>query len=99
LLKFASFLNILCEPTVTLKTVENEMNYRISYADGWTPAMIAREGAVIRSEYFATEYEALNRARELIESGVHHGVVLYDGSGGALAGVLLQLKLGASVAD
>jgi hypothetical protein len=70
------------------------MIYRISYEDGW--AAIAETGAT-RTEYFLTEYEALHRARELIESGVHHGVSVYDGA--ALAGVRLQLKLGASAAD
>ena len=41
-----------------------------------------------RTEYFGTEHEALYRARELIDSG-----------GEALAGVRLQLKLGATPID
>ena len=73
-----------------------EMIYRISYEDGW--AAIAETGAM-RTEYFRTKHEALHRARELIESGVHHGVSMYDADGTALAGVRLQLKLGASAAD
>jgi hypothetical protein len=75
------------------------MTYRVSYADGWAAATAVRQDGMTRTEYFSTEYEALNRARELVDSGVHHGVALYDKSGNALAGVLLQLKLGASVAD
>jgi hypothetical protein len=75
------------------------MDYRISYVDGWAAATPAREGRATRTEYFMTEYEALKRARELVDSGVHHGVSLYDSSGETLAGVLLQLKPGASVAD
>jgi hypothetical protein len=75
----------------------DEMMYRISYEDGWAAATdIAVRGAE-RTEYFRTEHEALHRARELIESGLHHGVSVYDGDGNALAGVRLQLKLGACV--
>ena len=70
------------------------MTYRISYEDGWADATGA-----LQEEYFGTEYEALHRARELVESGVHHGVSLCDGDGDALAGVRLQLKLGASPPD
>jgi hypothetical protein len=69
------------------------MSYRISYEDGW-----AETGAT-RTEYFRTEYEALHRARELVESGVHHGVSVFDSGGATLAGVRLQLKLGVSALD
>jgi len=69
------------------------MNYRISYKDGWT------ETGATRTEYFRTEHEALHRARELVESGVYHGVLVYDRDGAALAGVRLQLRLGASAVD
>ena len=69
------------------------MNYRISYKDGWT------ETGATRTEYFGTEHEALHRARELIDSGVHHGVSVRDSGGEALAGVRLQLKLSASAVD
>jgi hypothetical protein len=72
------------------------MIYRISYEDGW--AAITERGTT-RTEYFRTEHEALHRARELVESGVHHGVSVYDSDGAALAGVRLQLRLGASAAD
>jgi hypothetical protein len=54
---------------------------------------------VKRTEYFRTEYEALQRARQLLDDGDHHAVTLCDSSGSTLAGILLQLKLGASIAD
>jgi hypothetical protein len=54
---------------------------------------------VTRTEYFRTEYEALQRARQLLEDGDHHAVSLCDSSGGVLAGIRLQLRLGAAVAD
>jgi hypothetical protein len=69
------------------------MTYRIAYEDGWT------DTSELRTEYFRTEHEALQRARELIDSGVHQGVSVHDRDGTALAGVRLQLKLGASAAD
>jgi hypothetical protein len=81
------------------KRVVGKMTYRISYQDGWAAATDAHDGEASRTECFATEYEALGRARELVESGVHHAVSLSDSSGDVLAGVRLQLKLGASVAD
>ncbi|HWX31573.1 MAG TPA: hypothetical protein VNZ53_29590 [Steroidobacteraceae bacterium] len=76
------------------------MTYRISYDDG----LAATTGAggheeVTRTEYFRTEYEALQRARQLLEDGDHHAVSLCDSSGGVLAGIRLQLRLGAAVAD
>lgn len=75
------------------------MTYRISYEDGWAPATRAARGGTECTEYFRTEHEALRRARELIDSGVHHGIAVYDSDGNALSGVRLQLKLGACVAD
>jgi hypothetical protein len=54
---------------------------------------------VTRTEYFRTEYEALQRARQLIEDGDHHAVSLCDSSGSVLAGIRLQLKLGATIAE
>jgi len=47
---------------------------------------------VRRTEYFRTEYEARNRAHQLLEDGDHHGVSVCDGSGTVLAGILLELK-------
>ena len=76
------------------------MTYRISYDDGLA-AMAGSRGheKVKRTEYFRTEYEALQRARQLLDDGDHHGVTLCDNSGSVLAGILLQLKLRASIAD
>ena len=75
------------------------MTYRISYDDGLATMAGARgHERVTRTEYFGTEYEALQRARQLLEED-HHAVCLYDGTGSVLAGIRLQLKLGASIAD
>jgi hypothetical protein len=76
------------------------MTYRISYDDGLA-AMAGSPGheKVKRTEYFRTEYEALQRARQLLDDGDHHAVTLCDSSGSTVAGILLQLKLGASIAD
>lgn len=76
------------------------MTYRISYEDGLAAAAGARghEG-VTRTEYFRTEFEALRRARRLLEDGDHHAIAVHGGSGSVLTGILLQLKLGAVIAD
>jgi hypothetical protein len=76
------------------------MAYRISYEEGMV-AMAGARGAeaVTRTEYFRTEYEALQRARQLLEDGDHHAVSLYDSSGSVSTGIRLQLKLGMSTAD
>lgn len=71
----------------------HEMTYRISYDDG-----AARE-AVTRTEYYRTEFEALRRARELLEDGDHHGIAIRDGSGSILTGILLELRLGLAATD
>jgi hypothetical protein len=74
------------------------MTYRICYDDGL--ATCARDrGAMQRSEFFRTEFEALRRARQLLEDGDHHGIAVHDDSGSILTGVLLQLKLGAAMAE
>jgi len=52
-----------------------------------------------RTEYFRTEFEALKRARQLIEDGDRHGIAVHDSSGSVLGGVRLQLKLGMQAAD
>lgn len=76
------------------------MTYRISYDDGSGPfAGSGGREQVKRTEYFRTEYEALQRARQLVEGGDHHAVTLCESSGNVLTGILLQLKLGASIAD
>ncbi len=74
------------------------MTYRICYDDGLVTSARDRE-AVQRSEYFRTEFEALRRARQLLEEGDHHGIAVHDDSGSILTGVLLQLKLGAAMAE
>jgi hypothetical protein len=72
------------------------MTYRISYDDGVAAMACSRRNETVkRTEYFRTEYEALQRARQLLDDGDHHA----DNSGSVLAGILLQLKLGASIAD
>ena len=71
------------------------MTYRISY-DDTVPVSIKkwRNQDNARTETFETEHEALNRARELIDDGDHHGVAVCDGCGTVLGGIRLQLKLG-----
>ena len=71
----------------------NEMTYRVSYDDG-----VVRK-AVRRTEYYRTEFEALQRARQLLEDGDHHGIALHDGGGSVLTGIRLELKLGLAVTD
>jgi hypothetical protein len=77
------------------------MTYKISYVTSRAEVTDPPQEGATRTEYFGTEYEALHRARELVESGVHHGVSVCDanGAGDVLAGVRLQLKLGASPTD
>jgi len=69
------------------------MTYRVSYDDGVAAASGGHEG-VTRTEYFRTEFEALKRARQLIEDGDRHGIAVHDDSGRVLRGIRLQLKLG-----
>jgi hypothetical protein len=64
------------------------MSYRIMYSE--TPETRGQG----RIEEFPAEHEALERARELLETGEHHGVALRDHRGNELYGVRLQLKLG-----
>jgi hypothetical protein len=94
------FLEMLRVSDIVFNTVGNEMTYRISYDNGLAAAADAAYLEVVtRTEYFPTEYQALKRARQLLEDGDHHAVSLYDSSGSVLAGIRLQLKLGASIAD
>jgi len=62
------------------------------------PAAVAHRDAHlddrVLSERFSTEYEALNRARELIEQEAGLAVAVHDGAGNQLCGLRLQLKLG-----
>ena len=72
------------------------MAYQVSYEDGLVSA--GHEG-VRRTEYFRTESEARNRARQLLEDGDCHAVSLCDGSGTVLTGILLQLQLAAAIIE
>jgi hypothetical protein len=76
------------------------MNYRIIYNEMPAPRADAgwRRDAV-STEEFPTEHQALGRARELLETGEHHGVAMHDHSGRELSGVRLQWKLGGFSGD
>jgi hypothetical protein len=71
------------------------MTYRISY-DAIHASSRGRAAAddVARIEYYRTEHEALNRARELLETSEHQAVSMADSAGNVLGGFRLQLKLG-----
>jgi hypothetical protein len=92
---------ICCGETGVLSNaVGKRMTYRVSYEDGLTGASGARDHeAVKRTEYFRTEYEARNRARQLLEDGDHYAVSLCDSSGTVLEGILLQLQLAAAIIE
>lgn len=71
------------------------MNYRISYYDTTLLSLKKwrnQDGEC--TETFATEQEAMRRARELLDEGEVHGIVVTDDCGTALGGIRLQLKLG-----
>jgi hypothetical protein len=70
------------------------MSYRIIYSELPMGERLAQPCSQARLEEFADEHQALGRARELIETGEHHGVALRDERGDELCGVRLQLKLG-----
>jgi hypothetical protein len=71
------------------------MTYRVFYDHMLVlHAAGARREDASRVEYFLTEREALNRARELLDAGDHHGVAVCNGSGDVVGGVRLQLKVG-----
>jgi hypothetical protein len=69
------------------------MTYRVSYEDGWASI------AIRRTEDYRTEFEALGRARELLEVGHHHGIAIHSDSDGILTGICLELKLGMVTTD
>jgi hypothetical protein len=63
------------------------MIYRLFYSDA--PVIRADEGwqhHPVRTEEFKSEHQALRRARELIEAGEHHGVLVDDGAATCCAG-------------
>ena len=71
------------------------MSYRVYYGD--VVAVANRDVHLderVRSERFSTEYEALSRARELLEQDVGTAVAIHDAAGNRLSGLRLQLKLG-----
>jgi hypothetical protein len=71
------------------------MIYRVIYNETSLPRPNpVRRQSAISTEEFATEHQALGRARELLETGVHHGVAMHDHSGNELSGVRLQWRLG-----
>lgn len=72
------------------------MTYRVSYEDALTATSGSQKG-VTRTEYFHTEFEALNRARQLIARG-DHGVVVHHGTDVVLTGIL-RLERGLQAAD
>ena len=73
------------------------MTYSVSYSDELTNvAKERREPGLTRIETYLTEDEALNRACRLLNEGTYHAISVFNGSGKALAGVRLQLKLGFS---
>ena len=71
------------------------MTYRISYDDG-APISVKqwRGQETPRTETFPSEQAALKRARQLLDTGLHHSIVVSDSAGNTLGGVRLQLKLG-----
>jgi hypothetical protein len=71
---------------------ELHMTYRIIYHEA--PAIPSSS-----TEEYRHEHQALGRARELLETGEHHAVLVDDGSGNVLHGVRLQLKLGGFSGD
>ena len=76
------------------------MSYRVIYNQ--MPALRAEAGrrrSTVWTEEFATEHQALGRARELLETGEHHGVAMHDHSGNELSGVRLQWRLGGYSGD
>jgi hypothetical protein len=70
------------------------MIYRLIYSDALVIGADAEWRPATQTEEFTSEHQALGRARELLEAGKHHGVLVDDGAGNVLCGVPLQLKLG-----
>jgi hypothetical protein len=71
------------------------MTYRVFYGDA--VAMASRDLHLndrVQSERFSTEFEALRRARELLDEDLTTVVMIHDTAGNQLAGLRLQLRLG-----
>src|SRR5580658_10411473 len=73
--------------------VEERMTYRISYDRHIVAKAAATHRRAAEIEEYGTEREALRRARDLLDNGEHHAVLVSDGDGNSLAGVRLQLRL------
>jgi len=70
------------------------MTYRISYDREFPGNWGAGHRRGSKFEEYHTEHEALRRARDLLDEGKHHAVLVSDTAGNTLAGVRLQLRLG-----
>jgi hypothetical protein len=71
------------------------MSYQVFYvecSDKLMSGQLLEERAA--KEHFDTENRALARARELLEDGYHHTVLVRYKSGDVLSGFRLQLKVG-----
>jgi hypothetical protein len=70
------------------------MTYRVVYGDELT-LLVGDQAQPERaqSEVFSTEFEALTRARELIDSAQAPSVAVCDTAGKVIGGVCLHLKL------
>jgi len=71
------------------------MPYDVYYGD--PVAMSNRDHHLdhrVSTEQFSTEFEALNRAREILEEDDCTAISIRDGNGNHLTGLRLQLKLG-----
>jgi hypothetical protein len=76
------------------------MGYRVIYSEAIAPpAGAGWRQRTMWTEEFPSEHQALGRARELLETGEHHNVVMHDHGGNELFGVRLQLKLGGFSGD
>ena len=70
------------------------MTYRVVYGDElMLPAGDPSEPERAQSEFFSTEFEALTRARELIDNAEASSVAVCDTAGNVIGGVCLHLKL------
>jgi hypothetical protein len=72
------------------------MSYQVFYGDSVVLAGCDLHAGETNahSERFGTEYEALRRARELLDEDARTIVAIRDPAGDLLSGVRLQLRLG-----
>jgi len=75
------------------------MSYRIIYRELPARRADAERRNTSWTEEFASEHQALGRARELLDTGEHHGVAVRDHRGNELFGVRLQWRLGGFSGD